>query len=221
MKAPSFIDTLLFAIVLSLVLPPVFSSPPAPALLHPAEVHILLCFVAVLLLFKYGKTLLPCRKKNAASRAVAIGAALVSFGVLCLSQAVISIIFKESNFISAKWSDLFLCLTAFLLQAFYEESVYRFYLPFALYKCFIRFKILNIKIKGIPLSRLIAETVPFFLFAFAHKYSGAPSILNALIAAFSLRLCLLHGKSLLSCIGVHTAYNLLQLLFIIFSCTRR
>lgn len=204
-----FLDALLFALTLSLTVPPVLCAPPAQVALAPRAAHAVLGVLAAAILMRRRavrpRSPAAHRPKDAAARAVTMGAALVTFGVLCVSSAVMGAFAggRPERAISSP-KQLPLCIVTFLLAAFYEETVYRLYLP----------HMLGFTLKKLPHGEIIAEAVPVLLFAFAHKYSGWPSVANALVAAAALRLCLVRGRSLAACVGVHTAYNVLQLVLV-------
>lgn len=213
------LDVLLFSLVLSLVLPPCFLSAPAAVTLAPSAGHALLCAAAAAVLLRYKKALLPSAENTSAGKAVTAGAAMLSFGILCVSSALMSAassalqkadVLHDATSISrlpASLMEFLLCAASFMLSAFYEETIYRLYLPAALRRVFAKARY----------GKMIAEAAGVLLFAFAHKYSGGMSIVNALIAAAALRMCVVRGKSLAAAMGVHTAYNMLQLALIILS----
>lgn len=215
-------DAVLFALVLSLVLPPLFAPPPLVPSLSPRISHAVLFFIALLLLFRHNKRRgthhdgeAPLNKnKTFAHKTITLGYALFTFGVLCLASALICAISRgEAGAPAIPYGTglqgVLLCALAFFLSAFYEETVYRLYLPTALCALFgggaAEQAVLAVR-------RAAAEVISVLLFAFAHKYSGASSIANACVAAIALRSCLVKSRSLAACITVHAVYNILQLL---------
>lgn len=207
------IDLFFFALTLSLVLPPCFAAPPNELSLEPRISHLVLIAVSMLLLARYAKAFLPQRNKNPAQKAVTTGASLVAFGVLCLSSVLASVLlWKKGNVppFPLLHGKILLCIITFLTSAFYEETIYRLYLPSILQIALKR----SSKMEGTlsTVARTIAEALPLLVFAFSHKYSGMASVFNALAAAAALRICLIKGGSLAACVLVHTSYNTIQLL---------
>lgn len=100
----------------------------------------------------------------------------------------------------------FLCC-AFLLcsSAFYEECLYRLYLPKA-------FGTIAPPQKHAALFWL-AEAAAVLLFAFAHRYLGALALFNALICGIILRASFVRSKSLWPPFFAHLSYNAAALLF--------
>lgn len=111
----------------------------------------------------------------------------------------------------------FICLTSIVLSAFFEESLYRGYLPCTLKKI-IQSKIMK---KEDGADRLscnnaafwTAEIISLLLFALAHIYSGWIPVLNALAAGFFLRRCALRTKSIMPGFIAHLIYNSMAILF--------
>lgn len=219
-----FIDVLLFSLVMAITIPPCFAASPGTVSIMPSAGHIVLCLVAASVLVRYGIRGNRSERKESgvapqnmpASRAITAGASLVAFGVLCVSSAVAFAISgaRKATTVSLPKGDgsaryFLLCAAAFLLSAFYEETIYRAYLPLILRRVFC----LLPRIKGLA-PKIASEAVPVLLFACAHKYSGLASVFNALVAAAVLRLCFVRSRSLAACIGVHSVYNMLQLVLI-------
>lgn len=220
MNIPRVVHVILFALVLSLSIPPCFAPAPSVdiAAIYPRPGHILLCLIATLLLCFYGAQLgawRPRDERNDATRAVSVGTSLVAFGILCVSSAIMrAVIGGGQSFQPFTLRILVCCLSAFILSACYEETVYRLYLPAAFNACMVHLPLFNKRIKGHTIASMASEASAVAVFAFAHKYSCAPSVINAAIAAIVLRMALKRSRSILSCIIVHTAYNTVQLLLI-------
>ena len=106
---------------------------------------------------------------------------------------------KPSDF-----SSILFCVLNFFFSAFYEETIYRFYLP----KVLNRFcqKMQNNKTKF-----LTSEGIPCICFAFAHLYLGIFSVINAVIAHVILRGCYKKTNSIFVNTLVHSLYNITEL----------
>lgn len=107
---------------------------------------------------------------------------------------------KPENFI--QW--LF-CSMNFIFSSFYEETVYRFFLPEALI-WFTR----NVKDRKMAVAD--CEIVSMILFSLGHIYLGFFSVLNAALAYIILRYCYRKTNSLIPGTAAHFAYNLFQLI---------
>lgn len=141
--------------------------------------------------------------------------ALVSFGVLCLSSVIFesaSYFFRISGGIQKVifpssllgWINFFFGV---IFAAFFEEVIYRFYLPRAFRE-----------ILGKKLSQnnqrlsVFCEGLALLLFGLGHIYLGILGFLNALVCGAVLRLCMIKTKSLWIPFGIHAVYNFLSFL---------
>jgi len=111
---------------------------------------------------------------------------------------------NQSVVLPQNFTEYLFCIISFLCAAFYEEVVYRFYLP-EIFKFFV-FKKLNDKLKII-----LGELLTLLLFASAHIYLGGFAVINALIGHVILRLCFVKAKSIWPGFTAHFIYNLLVL----------
>lgn len=101
--------------------------------------------------------------------------------------------------------ELFYCILKFCLAAFYEEVMYRLYLPEQLKRFF---KNTQNKITQI----YIPEIITIILFALGHKYLGIFAVINACIACVILRICYLKTKNIFAGTIAHFMYNFVSLL---------
>jgi len=97
------------------------------------------------------------------------------------------------------------CLLNFLFSSFYEETVYRFFIPEALIY-FTR------NCKDRRMAEIDCELLGMILFALGHIYLGVLSVINAALAYVILRLCFKKTRSLVPGTAAHFAYNILQLI---------
>ena len=140
--------------------------------------------------------------------------ALVSFGILCLSSVIFELISyfsgSESGIhrvifqdgISAHLNFFFGLLSA----AFFEEVIYRLFLPAALLEIAKSRK----KSNGNRKLSLFCEGISVLLFAAGHLYLGAFGFLNALMCGIALRACTVRTKTIWVAFCVHAAYNALS-----------
>ena len=135
--------------------------------------------------------------------------ALITFGVLCLSSVFFELLSFFGNFSSgiqriAFPSGLFGFLnfiSGVVFASFFEEVIYRFYLPEALKDFSIN-----------PKLSVLCETITVILFAAGHIYLGLFGFLNALVSGAALRFCVKKTCSVFPAFIVHAIYNFLTFL---------
>ena len=102
-----------------------------------------------------------------------------------------------------------------ICAAFFEEAIYRFYLPRAFREIFGNMKFFHNADKKNNLRLLVlCEAFPLFLFSLGHIYLGIFGFFNALLCGAALRLCMVRTKSLWISFAIHSAYNFLSFLMI-------
>lgn len=99
-------------------------------------------------------------------------------------------------------TDFFYIIINFLFSAFFEEIIYRFYLPEQVF-LFIKLK-LNEKF-----SFIFAEILALLIFAFSHRYRGIFAILNAGFGYAILRFCYKKTDNIFITTAAHFVYNIL------------
>ena len=142
----------------------------------------------------------------------------VAFGSLCLSSVIFELIAvfcgSKAGLHSVVFPAVFFGKVNFLFgvifAAFFEEVIYRFYLPRALKELLfkVRKNLQNDKIK-LRLS-LISESLALILFALPHLYLGFFGFLNALVCGVILRICMIRTKMIWISFAVHGLYNFLS-----------
>ena|SRR5574344_595660 len=140
-----------------------------------------------------------------------IGYASASFGALCVISSAVELflhftgssVHQNVTLPSTALSVVF-CIIEFACSSFFEEVLYRFYLPESLIS-------LLTKKTHFRYSRITSETICILLFACAHRYLGIPSVINAAAAGIILRLCYKKSSSVSAGTAAHFAYNLLSL----------
>ena len=100
------------------------------------------------------------------------------------------------------------CILNFLFSAFFEEVIYRFYLPLILHSFFKRNSHEN---KAIF---VLIEIVCCLFFAFSHLYLGFLSVLNAFFAHIVLRLSFFVSKNIYCNTSAHFLYNVISLILL-------
>ncbi len=138
---------------------------------------------------------------------------LLSLGSLFLLNALVntlSLVLPDTPFFHATSSNsastvrkYILSLPVLLFTAFYEEVIFREFLPDALIFMLPQNKWTNI----------LAEALCILLFAFAHRYLGLLGVVNALGAAVILRICKLKTKYVYTGTLSHFIYNAILFLF--------
>lgn len=200
-----------FFVLFCLVLPPVFFQFSRPQtqifyFSYPITTFVLGIF-GILLYFQLNKNFYSSDEKWSLFRILVIsGEALKTFGFIC----VISVLFQligyflkiENEITEIVLPSGFLGWTNFILgtliAAFYEESVYRVFIPESMKK-------LLSKYKRIP--SILIEVLAVLLFALGHIYLGFLGFLNAFFCGIMLRLCMIKTRSIWFSFSAHALYN--------------
>lgn len=176
---------------------------------YPVQTFLLAAFAGLLLYVENKRNGKRLYKNSFSKRIMQTSASLVTFGILCLSFAVASLcsyIFQPE----APQTHLLLphtavgiinCIIGTVCAVFYEEVLYRLYLPTAALRLFGK------------KYRLLCEGGAVVLFSLGHLYLGIFGCLNALVAGIALRRCMIKTESLVPPFGVHLLYNALMLAF--------
>jgi len=146
----------------------------------------------------------------------------VCFCLICLNSLLFNFIsetFTNSNqnnlIIVSKPTSLVeyvICICNLFFAAFFEETIYRFYLPsFMLALCFKLIKKENDD-KNYTLLKILIESFVMLIFALSHRYLGIFSVLNAIIAHIILRLTFIFSKNIFCSTLAHFLYNFLSLI---------
>lgn len=174
---------------------------------------VLLFITAFILIYQHKKEFYPYKTENEHKEIKVtkfIKTLLVTISLLIITAFIISKIFniqnKEifsmpSNFF--EWINL---IAEIIIAAFYEESVYRLYLPEAFYNLA---KMINIKeSKSL---KICIELAAILLFALGHRYLGLPAVINAIICGIILRYSCI-SQNIFASATSHIIYNLLAFL---------
>lgn len=194
------------------LLPPLFASPASAASRAKWTFPYTVCLWFALSVFIYIRSKKESAKPavKSAKAIVMIGQSLLTFGQLCVTFAIINFaciiagIQGPAQPLPRSCIEYALCVAAFGLSAFYEEIMYRFYLPRALYHL--------CRCAHSRARRLLFEEIaPVAVFALAHRYMGGAAIINAFVCGIFLRLCMKKNTSPLPCVTAHFAYNIFML----------
>ncbi len=133
------------------------------------------------------------------------------FLVFALFQAAVFILPKLQNTgissIIASPSGIteyFFCILNVIICAYYEEVLYRQYLPYCLYDFY----------SDNDRTIILIEAFPVLFFAASHLYLGWMGVLNALLCGIILRRCALKTGSIYTGTVIHIIYNLFMFLVI-------
>lgn len=196
-----------FLVLFFFIIPPaLFPSHPVETISFPGTNLVLFLFSIFLFYFTQKKDLK--KNKNRFFK-------LIVNSVLCfLSLFALGMIF---NFIAFHFSqktnaiflpetkkEVFYIALSFLFSAFYEEILYRLYIPEQI-KSFV------CKIKSNFTVFVISEIPVLFLFALAHKYNGIFAVFNAGFAYIILRFFYKKTDNIFVNVASHFFYNLTML----------
>jgi membrane protease YdiL (CAAX protease family) len=149
---------------------------------------------------------------------------LVTFGILCLSSVIfetvayffridggIQKVIFPSSFLG--WINFFFGV---IFAAFFEEVIYRFYLPRAFREIFGKKKIFRNSdiVQNNQRLSVLCEGLALLLFGLGHVYLGFLGFLNAIVCGAVLRFCMIKTKSLWIPFGIHAVYNFLSFLVV-------
>ncbi|MGP1458419.1 MAG: CPBP family glutamic-type intramembrane protease [Treponema sp.] len=234
MKLHSFlIEITVFSAVLCVfILPQVFSSPACNFSWNFPYMQILYAFFAAGLLRCHGKSAngkstegISTARGYGKMRFVTESAGMwLAFGELCVTSALIQLAvfflgdkssFRAEIFPETPRAFLF-CLIGFACSAFYEEAVFRVFLPESAKNIFSRARRCRFAECGTdaPLPKTLSAAVEIAAaacFAFLHRYLGFPGALNALFAHLFLRLCYKKTSAIWTNAVAHFLYNILHL----------
>jgi membrane protease YdiL (CAAX protease family) len=221
MNRKSFTDILFFCFIFYLViLPPlsvqsvaseIFStwSFPFQQLFNAYIAAIIFCFFYI----KKGQNQKRNRTEKQITFFIDSGYTLITFGSLCIIAVGTELFFHFKGFQSqvvpvrpSSVTQYFFCILGFASASFFEEVLYRLYLPDMLFRYISHIPLLSARS-----SKIISESTAVILFAFSHRYLGAPSVVNAALACIILRICCIKSGSVWTNTAAHFTYNILSL----------
>ena len=149
-------------------------------------------------------------------------AALVTFGALIVVAIVFEVLGRFVLSVpdtvrilppetALGWTNVIL---GTVCAAFYEEVLYRLYLPDAIKVVCAR---KNTPPESTRAKRIsfLCEATAIVLFALAHRYAGFLAVLNAFLGGMLLRRCFVRTGALWTNVTAHTAYNFVMLMLVI------
>ena len=102
--------------------------------------------------------------------------------------------------------DFLNLLLAIFSAAFYEEAIYRVFLPFALITLLSKDNTIN------KHYHIAIEVFSILCFALGHRYLGLAAVINAVICGIILRFCFLYTQNPLYSTISHSIYNVLAVI---------
>ena len=234
MKINSFVTEILFFSIISLffVIPPLFVN--APSVQHIDftlfSVQNLSHFVIAIFIFVFYKKSVENDEKFTTK----ILKYLIYFFVIFILLFGISFICNfsaqkllnsENSFVNSQvfvenpqgFFDFLICIFNLLFAAFFEEVIYRFYIPFGIKNFLFRKVFDENQSKSYTIFEksilLFIEIVTMLIFSFSHKYLGIFSVVNAAVAHLVLRFSFIRSKSLIPSTLAHFFYNFVSLMF--------
>lgn len=168
-------------------------------------------------------------KKSGLSFLLNAGKVFLYFGILISISSILNLgalFFKISQINTQKEfilkSNLLSVLLNFLVSAFYEECLYRLYLPEILTSFFIKFEqkyfynrteIFQKRI--LLLFRFLVEITCILIFGFSHSYMGNVALINAVLCGAVLRFCFVRNKTVFIGALSHFIFNSFTLLSVL------
>lgn len=234
MKIHSFVTEILFFSIISLffVIPPLFVN--APSVQHIDftlfSVQNFSHFVIAVFIFVFYKKSV----ENDEQISTKILKYLIYFVVIFILLFGISFICNfsaqkllnsENSFVNSQvfvenpqgFFDFLICIFNLLFAAFFEEVIYRFYIPFGIKNFLFRKVFDENQSKSYTIFEksilLFIEIVTMLIFSFSHKYLGIFSVVNAAVAHLVLRFSFIRSKSLIPSTLAHFFYNFVSLMF--------
>lgn len=234
MKIHSFVTEILFFSIISLffVIPPLFVN--APSVQHIDftlfSVQNFSHFVIAVFIFVFYKKTV----ENDEQISTKILKYLIYFVVIFILLFGISFICNfsaqkllnsENSFVNSQvfveipqgFFDFLICIFNLLFAAFFEEVIYRFYIPFGIKNFLFRKVFDENQSKSYTIFEksilLFIEIVTMLIFSFSHKYLGIFSVVNAAVAHLVLRFSFIRSKSLIPSTLAHFFYNFVSLMF--------
>ena len=234
MKIHSFVTEILFFSIISLffVIPPLFVN--APSVQHIDftlfSVQNFSHFVIAVFIFVFYKKSV----ENDEQFSTKILKYLIYFVVIFILLFGISFICNfsaqkllnsENSFVNSQVFveipqgifDFLICIFNLLFAAFFEEVIYRFYIPFGIKNFLFRKVFDENQSKSYTIFEksilLFIEIVTMLIFSFSHKYLGIFSVVNAAVAHLVLRFSFIRSKSLIPSTLAHFFYNFVFLMF--------
>ena len=234
MKIHSFVTEILFFSIISLffVIPPLFVNTPSVQHIDFTlfSVQNLSHFVIAIFIFVFYKKSVENDEKFTTKILkyliyfVVIFILLFGISFICNFSAQ-KLLNSENSFVNSQvfvenpqgFFDFLICIFNLLFAAFFEEVIYRFYIPFGIKNFLFRKVFDENQSKSYTIFEksilLFIEIVTMLIFSFSHKYLGIFSVVNAAVAHLVLRFSFIRSKSLIPSTLAHFFYNFVSLMF--------
>ena len=215
------VEITVFSIVfLFFVIPPLFNTNAPQEVFSSWQfpfIQLILFFLSLVLLFINDNIFFDFKAQKHSFSYRLVFPAIFCFCVLCgisflingLSIIISHNTIQEGIIPPTDFKGWFFCGLTFLFSAFFEETIYRFFLPESL-RNFCKTK-KNPEPKSIY---VIIEIITALLFAFSHRYAGVFSVVNALFAHIALRICRQKTGSIYAGFAAHFIYNITAFMLI-------
>ena len=147
------------------------------------------------------------------------GDVFLCFGVLCVFSALLHVAAfllpsgKPMDVIFPSGLKWFVCILTLFFSAFYEEALYRIFVPEYLLSIFTKDMRIN-SAKAKKITSHACELFALILFALSHRYLGVFSVVNAAFAHTVFRFFLKKDKNLFITVFAHFLYNVISLVLI-------
>lgn len=149
------------------------------------------------------------------------GRVVLYFGLLILVHILITAIEfylkpeVNNQAIELNFLKIFLITVNFIARAFYEENIYRLYLPSALhgfiekfYESFFLKQSESFKVRFFLIADSVMEIFCIAVFALSHRYLGVLSVINAFVCGAVLRYCVKKSNTVITASVSHALYNI-------------
>lgn len=212
-----------FLICAFLVFPPIFVSPAESQIPDFKITYFKIAlFILSLCIFWYFEYSGRKYSLNLTSLILESGKIFLYFGILIAVNTIITLtVFLITKDVSLSLSveknpvTFLLIAVNFLISAFYEESLYRLYLPVCLrtfaeesYNVFFKAKSEVFRKRYFIFANVSVEILCVAVFALSHIYTGWITVLNAALAGAVLRFAAVKNKTILTGTISHFLYNL-------------
>ena len=207
---------LFFIAIFSLfIIPPIFTKSAATALFTSWTFPVLPLLYALLASFVYRFLCAQHVQANGhKSLMTKLCYALGAFCCLCLTAVLIERgvhLFGSAQFLTvalpSSAKEAAYCIVNFACASFYEEALYRLYMPETMQVILQRICTTE---RGCRTATLVSETASVLLFALAHRYLGTASVVNALVAGIVLRAACKKSRTVWTSFTAHFAYNIVS-----------
>ncbi|MGN0740130.1 MAG: type II CAAX prenyl endopeptidase Rce1 family protein [Treponema sp.] len=176
---------------------------------------------ALYVFFRYEYSAKKHKKFSFFNFLLSAGRVFLYFGLLILVHILITaagIFLNVQNYgrtIELNFLKTFLITVNFIARAFFEENIYRLYLPCVLhgfiekfYEAFFHKQAESFKARFFMAADGFMEIFCIAVFALSHRYLGVLSVINAFVCGALLRYCVKKSSTVLTASCSHALYNI-------------